>query len=140
MHLWDIPYALCCHQSFLKRHSLAHDTLTLEQIALLPAVISKPAATWAFIDDESRDVNFTPNAKLTVDDLGLAYHALQSGQFIAMLPTSMIKSDEIVQLPLNNLRTRTRKMYAYYLGRRHAHSQIKHLIDYVRARNSSASG
>ena len=97
-------------------------------------MISKPATKWAFTNNESEHILIEPTANLIVDDLGLAYHALDSGQYVAMLPEVMLEDEDIVTLTLEALKPRTRVMYAYYLGRRHAQSQIKHLVDYVKSR------
>lgn len=140
LKLWDIPYALCCHRSFLAEHHITSTKISEAVLATLPAVVSRPAVKWAFVDKHQQDVSITPNTKLTVDDLGLAYHAMQSGKFIAMLPVSMIQHHDIATVSIAHLQTRTRKMYAYYLGRRHAQSQIKHLVEYVRAKYTKAFG
>lgn len=134
LHLWDIPYAICCHKSFAERHCVTQAGVNVTALESLPCVISRPASKWAFLDKDKNEHILTPNAELTVDDLGLACHAVSSGQYLAMLPTSMIEDDDIIELPINGLQPRTRIMYAYYLGRRHAQSQIKHLVGYIKAR------
>lgn len=135
LHLWDIPYVICCHRHYFQRHQLHDVVLDAKQIQSLPAVVTKPAVTWTFAVEHNKEIQLQPNAALHVDDLGLAYHAVKSGQYIGLLPEVMIEQeDEVVVLPLQNLRPRTRKMYAYYLGRRHSQSQIKNLIEYVKAR------
>ena len=134
LHLWDIPYAVCCHQSFLETHQLKGKTLSQTTLESLPTVISRPAVKWAFVDSDSNEHLVAPNQSLTVDDLGVAYHAILSGQYLGFLPSVMIQSPDIVTLDVEGLSTRTRSMYAYYMGRRHAQSQIKHLIDYIKKR------
>lgn len=134
LHLWDIPYTLCCHKSFINQFNLTSTTITSSQLEKLPCVISKPATKWAFTNKESEHILIEPTANLIVDDLGLAYHALGSGKYVAILPEVMLEDEDIVTLTLEALKPRTRVMYAYYLGRRHAQSQIKHLVDYVKSR------
>lgn len=134
LHLWDIPYVLCCTQSFLNHHRLTQCKLTTEQIEALPCVISRPARHWVFSDEQKQQVSLTPKPGLWVDDLGLARHAVLSGQFLGMLPRVMMQDTEALEVAVPLLRPRTRVMYAYFLGRRHSHSQIKRLTAYIRER------
>ncbi|TKB55501.1 type 2 periplasmic-binding domain-containing protein [Ferrimonas aestuarii] len=64
----------------------------------------------------------------------MSYHSLLKNAHLAMLPKMMVDSDNLVELTMEGLTPKTRKMYAYYLGRRHANSQIRHIIDYVKNR------
>ncbi|WP_212748353.1 LysR family transcriptional regulator [Pseudoalteromonas phenolica] len=132
--LWDIPYTVCCNQHFLKNHKIKSNLLTQHQLTVLPSVVVKPAEKWAFIDDKKAQRLITPNEQLTVDDLGLALHAVQTGQYMAYLPTSMLDGLNLELIDIEALKPRTRVMYAYYMGRRHAQSQIKHLIEYIKER------
>lgn len=136
LHLWDIPYRLCVHESFLTKRGLAGEFNSLEALHQLPCVISRPSVNWALVDSNNKEVSFAPNKRLLVDDLGLAYHAARSGDYVAMLPLSMIQHSDMVTLSIAGLKPRTRIMYAYYLGRRHAQSQIKMLIEYIKQRNA----
>ncbi len=73
--------------------------------------------------------------QMLVDDLSLAYHAALSGKYVAMLPTVMLNDSELVTLQVAGLKPRTRIMYAYYMGRRYAHSQIKKVVEYIKLRH-----
>lgn len=134
LHLWDIPYSVCATRSFIEKHGLNARGMTLEQLANLSTVVTQPATQWFFIDTENQAVDFAPTANLLVDDLGLALHAVSSNQFISFLPNEMLLDKDIVELTVEGLTPRTRSMYAYYLGKRHANSQIKHLVEYIRTR------
>ncbi|WED23463.1 LysR family transcriptional regulator [Vibrio sp. JC009] len=135
LRLWDIPYSLCATNAFVAAHNINPDHVSLEQLAQLPAVISAPARTWTFMDQKMSEKKFQPGAKLVVDDLDLAYHAVKGGQFIGMLPSEMIKDPQVVELSVPDYKPRTRTMFAYYLGRRHTISQIRHIVDYIKQRN-----
>lgn len=138
LRLWDIPYTLCAHSSFVTRYGLTHATISQEQLMTLPCVVSRPAVKWAFVDERDNPKFIQPSAALTVDDLALALHAVESGQYMAMMPTSMLNNDDIKHVVLHGLAPRTRVMYAYYLGRRHAQSQIKKLVDYIKVRHAQS--
>ncbi|MBC7003178.1 LysR family transcriptional regulator [Photobacterium sp. BZF1] len=134
LRLWDIPYVVCAHRSYVERHSLSEGPISTEKLESLPAVITRPATQWRFIDNKQNELTITPYQGLIVDDLGLAYHAAMTGQYIAMLPSSMVQDENMVFLSIESLQPRKRDMYAYYLGRRHAQSQIKHIVNYIRER------
>lgn len=136
LHLWDIPYQLCAHADFIERYKIKGCCINIQLLEKLPSVVTKPAVNWTFLDKARDEIVIKPSASLTLDDLGLALHAVKSGQYMAMLPESMIDSDDIVNIQVEGLSPRTRIMYAYYLGRRHAQSQIKHIINYIKKRNS----
>lgn len=137
-HLWDIPNSLYCHASFCKKYGIKNARISAENMAMLPCVISRPTHAWRFLDKQKQEQQISPNVALFVDDLGLARHAMSSGNYLAMLPTSMIDSyednDDIISIQVDDMVPLTRKMYAYYLGKRHAQSQIKHLIAYIKER------
>jgi DNA-binding transcriptional LysR family regulator len=137
LRLWDIPYVLCASSAFIRRHNLNPDEVSLEQLTNLPAVVSLPAKSWTFIDTDNEEKRFKPNTQLTVDDLDLAHHAIEGGRFIGMLPTDTIKSEAIVTLSVPNHTPRTRTMFAYFLGKRHSISQIRHIVDYIKQRNET---
>ncbi|GAM66312.1 transcriptional regulator [Vibrio sp. JCM 19236] len=124
LHLWDIPYQVVAHRNYLVEHEITGDCINKQCLEKMPSVVTKPALSWSFLDHEKQEVRLTPNAGLTLDDLGLALHAVKSGKYMAMLPKSMIDSDDLVDVTVEGLVPRTRIMYAYYLGRRHAQSQI----------------
>lgn len=132
--LWDIPYGFYCHQSLFETLDLQSTALSIEEIANLPAVVSNPITHWAVHDVTNREQLISPNKKLTVDDLGLALHSVEQGQCIAMLPKVMVNNENVIELTIEGFAPRTRKMYAYYLGKRHAQSQIKHVIAYIKDR------
>ncbi|CAH1531581.1 LysR family transcriptional regulator [Vibrio owensii] len=134
LHLWDIPYVVCAHYDYVENHQLSELTLSIEQLESLPGVITRPAMNWMFVNKQFEEVAVSPQQGLSVDDLGLAYHAIQSGKYMGTLPASMVKDTNIVTLQIENLEPRKRVMYAYYLGRRHAQSQIKHIVEYIRQR------
>lgn len=134
LHLWDIPYVVCAHRDYVNRHKLLDKALSIAELEQLPSVIAKPASSWVLVDNCQEQVTANPNKALVVDDLALAQHAVNSGQYMAMLPQVMFDSTTMVEIPLQDLTPRTRVMYAYYLGRRHAQSQIKHLISYIKQR------
>lgn len=136
--LWDIPYTLCATQSFLNMHQINEQRITISELEKLPCVVSRPAVKWAFINDSNQEIFVSPNVSMLVDDLGMALHAAKSGQLLAMLPTAMLSGhDDLVNITLLKLTPRTRVMYAYYLGRRYAQSQIKQVVDYVKNRYNS---
>lgn len=139
LKLWDIPYSLCATQDFLDGHNIKGTHITTEQLESLPSVISRPMRSWAFTNSKHQEVMLDPSQDLVVDDLGLAYHSLLKGTYLAMIPTVMIKDAGVVELSVDDLKPRTRIMYAYYLGRRHAQSQIKHIVDYIKQRNSDST-
>jgi DNA-binding transcriptional LysR family regulator len=134
LYLWDIPYSLFAHQDFLDQHGLRDGEITEQQVETLPSVVARPATQWFFIDQEHKEVKISPQANLLVDDLGLANHAAQTGRYMVMSPIEMVTHPDMVQLAVTGLVARTRTMYAYYLGRRHAQSQIKQLIQYIKQR------
>ena len=135
MRLWDIPYQLCASTAFVERHQLACGLLSQTQLEQLPCVVTLPARQWIFVDPTGREVQITPNSQLTVNDLGLACHAIKQGQALGLVPAVMMANESIVSLSLEDLQPRTRTMYAYHLGRRHAISQIRQLIDYIKQRD-----
>lgn len=138
LHLWDIPYGVYAHPSLLKRHNIHTTPIALEQLKSLPCVIARPTTLWAFTNSQQQTINYLPVPALEVDDLGLARHAALSGHYAALLPTVMVdEGSELDLLPIHKLQPLKRQMYAYYLGRRHAQSQIKHLIDYIKQRNNT---
>ena len=51
-----------------------------------------------------------------------------------LISTFVYNASTLNYLQIENLEPRKRVMYAYYLGRRHAQSQIKHIVDYIRQR------
>ncbi|KZN70346.1 LysR family transcriptional regulator [Pseudoalteromonas luteoviolacea] len=134
LHLWDIPYSVCAHHSYIEKHNLNPNKVTAHQVATLPCVIAHPAKQWSFVDTLSNEVMISPQPSLEVDDLGLAYHGVLTGQYMAMLPQSMIKSSDVQSLTVDAFAPRTRVMYAYYFGKRHIQSQIKQLAGYVKNR------
>ena len=137
--LWDIPYSIYAHRSFLKKHAIDQTTITTETLLTLPCVVARPSLSWVFLNPHKEEVHIDVKQELVVDDLGLAYHAAMNGQYMAMLPNSMVRTEELAALHVDGLTPRTRVMYAYYLGRRHAQSQIKQVVDYVKDRNESVS-
>ena len=134
LHLWDIPYSLCAHESLLDELEISAESLNLEKLKQLPTVVSRPTMNWSFVDKQRKQIDFSPKASLLVDDLGLAYHAVKTAKYIGFLPTTIVTDEKIVKLKIDGLTPLTRVMYAYYLGRRHAQSQIKSLIDYIKQR------
>ncbi|MBQ4810225.1 LysR family transcriptional regulator [Pseudoalteromonas luteoviolacea] len=134
LHLWDIPYSVCAHRSYLEKYNLSQNRVTEHQISTLPCIVAHPAKQWSFLNASSNEVMLSPLQSLVVDDLGLAYHGVLTGKYMAMLPNSMIKSDDVVRLAVDNLNPRTRVMYAYYFGKRHVQSQIKQLVQYIKNR------
>ena len=136
--LWDIPYSVCAHPSFLDQFTQGQLTLSAEHLSALPCVITRPALSWIFTDNSHQEIHITVAKAAIVDDLALAKHAAACGQYIAMLPTPMLDESELVELQVEGLKPRTRIMYAYYLGRRHAQSQIKQVVDYIKLRNSES--
>lgn len=136
LKLWDIPYSLVATKSYLKHHGIEGAVISVEQMESLPSVISRPTTSWVFINQQNQEVLFSPSQDLMVDDLGLAYHSVLKDSYLAMLPTSMIKDMDVVELSVEGLKPRTRIMYAYYLGRRHAQSQIRHIVNYIKQRNN----
>ncbi|WP_252025058.1 LysR substrate-binding domain-containing protein [Vibrio sp. SCSIO 43136] len=136
LRLWDIPYALCATQAFIDAHQLNSLNLSFEKLSTLPAVVSLPASQWLYQDEQNKDITFEPQPSLVVDDLELAYHAVKSGKFIGMLPTELIKDPEVAMLTVPNHQPVTRTMFAYYMGRRHSISQIRHIVEYIRERNA----
>ncbi|MDG3086458.1 LysR family transcriptional regulator [Vibrio hannami] len=135
LRLWDIPYSICSSEEFVKSQKINPQEITIEQLSLLPCVVSMPARSWAFVDKEHKERMIQPNAQLVVDDLSLAYHAVKGGHFIGMIPEEMIVDSNVVKLSLQDLSPRTRTMFAYYLGKRHTISQIRHIVDYIKDRN-----
>ncbi|AIW20916.1 LysR family transcriptional regulator [Vibrio coralliilyticus] len=138
LHLWDIPYSVCATPSFIEKHQLT-GYVSSALIESLPAVVSLPAKQWAFVTQEQEEVSLSPMAELLVDDLELALHAVMSGRYLAYLPTSMIRNQSLLEVKVDSLQPRTRSMYAYYFGRRHAQSQIKHIVSYIKERYSEIS-
>lgn len=136
LKLWDIPYSLVATKVYLKHHGIEGSIISVEQMESLPSVISRPTTSWAFVNRQNKEVMLSPSQNLMVDDLGLAYHSVLKDSYLAMIPTSMIKDMDVVELSVEGLKPRTRIMYAYYLGRRHAQSQIKHIVDYIKQRNT----
>lgn len=136
LKLWDIPYSLCATKTYLDRYGIQGSAITVEQLESLPCVISRPSHSWTFINGQNQEVVVSPNQDLVVDDLGLSYHSVLSNAYLAMLPSSMIRDEEIIELNIEGLMPRSRIMYAYYLGRRHAQSQIRHIVDYIKKRNT----
>lgn len=134
LHLWDIPYQVYAQSAFITRYELDANQVTMQQLTTLPAVVSRPLSRWAFVDSNREELMMEPNAKLLVDDLGLARHAAQTGQYLCYLPQSMCAATDLVPLKIVDFKPRTRVMYAYYLGRRHAQSQIKTLVEYIKQR------
>ncbi|MCF2859214.1 LysR family transcriptional regulator [Pseudoalteromonas sp. SMS1] len=133
LHLWDIPYSVCAHPAYLKKHDLVQNMITAQHIASLPCVIAHPAKQWAFFDTANDEVMLSPQENLAVDDLGLAHHAALTTHYMAMLPTTMV-TDQLVKLDVSELYPRKRVMYAYYFGKRHVQSQIKQLVNYIKGR------
>ena len=103
----------------------------------LPAVVTLPASHWMFYDSDNQPHQITPNQQLTVDDLGLAYHSICRGRFIGFMPAVMNTNADAIEINVEGLSPRTRAMYAYYYGRRHTISQIRHLVDYIKQRYSA---
>lgn len=136
LRLWDIPYSLCASTSFVKEHGVDPKKLTLQTLEQLPCVVSLPARNWSLMDAQDNEVRFSPREHLVVDDLSLAYHAVKSGSVIGMLPNEIIVDDDIIELKLSHLKPRTRTMFAYYFGKRHTVSQIKHIVEYIKERNA----
>lgn len=142
MRLWDIPYVLCASKGYVQRHQLNPEQVEINQLAQLPAVVSLPARSWTLIEGNFQQHAFEPLAHLVVDDLALAYHAVQGGQVMAMLPLEMLsptslESGELQLISIPGYHPRTRSMFAYYQGKRHSDSQIRHVVDYVRMRHAS---
>jgi len=135
LRLWDIPYSVYANNEFMEAHNLPTEEITFEQLSQLPAVISMPAKAWVFTDNQHQETVFQPNAKLTVDDLELARHAVASGQFIGLLPDDIIQDDTLSKIHISAYKPRSRTMYAYYIGKRHTISQIRHIVDYIRQRH-----
>ncbi|MDG3085516.1 LysR family transcriptional regulator [Vibrio hannami] len=135
LRLWDIPYSLCASRSFVSASGINPDDVSLEQLQQLPCVISMPSKVWTFVGKDIKELNVQPEAKLVVDDLSMAYHAVVSANFIGMIPDEMILDDDVVRLSIPELVPRTRTMFAYYMGKRHTMSQIKHIVDYIKKRN-----
>ncbi|MCG7587343.1 LysR substrate-binding domain-containing protein, partial [Photobacterium sp. OFAV2-7] len=135
LRLWDIPYSLCASDAFVASHQLNPEHISLDELKHLPCVVSLPARSWSFMDNTKKEILFEPTENLVVDDLSLAYHAVKSGQFVAMIPSVMITEPTIVSLNVADLTPRQRTMYAYYMGKRHTISQIKHIVDYIKERN-----
>ncbi|KZN43968.1 hypothetical protein N482_18215 [Pseudoalteromonas luteoviolacea NCIMB 1942] len=132
MHLWDILYSDCAHHAYIEKHGLNPNKVTAHQKLGLPCVIAYPVKQWLFVDKSSNEVMLSPLLSLVVNDLGLAYHGVLTGQYIAMLLHSMIKSDDLLKLTVDTLAPRTRVMYAYYFGKKHIQSQIKQLVGYIK--------
>ena len=148
LHLWDIPYVVCAHKDLLIEagliNSIAADANQTQQVSIseaqllkLPAVVTLPASHWMFYDLDNQPHQITPNQQLTVDDLGLAYHSICRGRFIGFMPAVMHTNADVIEINVEGLSPRTRAMYAYYYGRRHTISQIKHLVDYIKQRYSA---
>ena len=96
-----------------------------------------PARIWTLVNSTSKEeLSFKPNKHLVVDDLALAYYAIQGGQFVGMIPDDMILDPDIIRLNITDFKPRTRTMFAYYFGKRHTISQIKHIVDYIKRRNA----
>lgn len=136
LKLWDIPYSVCAHPALLNAHKIESTIIDSDLLSTLPSVVSRPAVSWAFINGAKEEVLIKPNQQMFVDDLGLAHHAALSGKYIAMLPSVMLEGQSLVELKVIGLTPRTRTMYAYYLGRRYAHSQIKQVVEYIKQRHS----
>ena len=141
--LWDIPNVLVCHKQFANMHGIVGQQLSKEKLYDLPCVVAYPTTVWRFESAYGEVHNITPPNSLRVDDLGLARHAVKSKQFLGMLPKSMLLDNQgvnefeegnLISLQLDNCAPQKRKMYAYYLGRRHEQSQLSALIDYVKNR------
>lgn len=139
LRLWDIPYSVYASNEFIEDHNITTEEITFEQLSQLPAVISMPAKAWVFTDNQHQEAVFQPNAKLTVDDLELARHAVVSGQFIGLLPDDITQDDTLSKIHIAGYKPRTRTMYAYYIGKRHTISQIRHIVDYIRQRHQQKS-
>ncbi|GAL17863.1 transcriptional regulator LysR family [Vibrio maritimus] len=137
--LWDIPYTVCAHPTLMEKFGITDSKISMETLQSLPCVVARPALSWMFTNNNREDISIAVKQELMVDDLGLAHHAALGGQYAAMLPTSMLKNDKLIQLEVDGLKARTRVMYAYYLGRRHAQSQIKQLVNYIKQRNEALS-
>lgn len=133
--LWDIPYSIYAHPSLLESLNIECTTISAEALVSLPCVIARPSNKWAFTNSKHEEVQLAVKQQLLVDDLGLALHAAMGGQYITMLPSSMVRGGELVELHVEGLRPRTRIMYAYYLGRRHGQSQIRQVVEYIKQRN-----
>lgn len=134
LRLWDIPYSLCASKRFIAQHQIDINNIEQQQLSQLPAVVALPSKNWAFVDDHQQEILIEPNQQLTVDDLGLACHAIASDRYIGLIPSVMNKNPDLVSLNIKHLSPRTRVMYAYYFGKRHTISQIKHLVDYIKTR------
>lgn len=137
LKLWDIPYTICAHPDLLKQHGIEGLSIAPELLETLPCVVARPAVTWAFTNSVKEEVHIEPNQHMYVDDLSLAHHAALSGKYVAMLPTVMLENKGLIPLEVVGLKPRTRIMYAYYLGRRYAHSQIKQVVEYIKHRNQT---
>ncbi|WP_375749118.1 LysR family transcriptional regulator [Vibrio sp. HN007] len=135
LRLWDIPYSICATEAFLTSHGISRKDLTLEQLEQLPSVIAMPAKSWTFVREDRTELLVKPNAQLVVDDLSLALHAVKGGHFMGMIPDEMIVDSDVIKLPVEGLTPRTRTMFAYYLGKRHTISQIRHIVEYIKERN-----
>lgn len=135
LKLWDIPYSICACATLLEQHNIKHANIDAEMLGELPCVVARPALSWAFLNSSHEEVHIQPNQQMLVDDLSLAYHAALSGKYVAMLPTVMLNDSELVTLQVAGLKPRTRIMYAYYMGRRYAHSQIKKVVEYIKIRH-----
>ncbi|REL34977.1 LysR family transcriptional regulator [Thalassotalea euphylliae] len=145
LHLWDIPYVVCAHKDLLieaglvcpkvmSTEQIQQITITESQLSALPAVVTLPASQWAFQSTDNQTHLFTTNQKLTLDDLGLAYHSVGNGRFVGFIPEVMHTNPEVLEINVEGLTPRTRAMYAYYYGRRHTISQIRHLVGYIKQR------
>ena len=133
-YLWDIPYAVYATPAMVEQYGL-NNGVTLQQLETLPAAVARPAKRWFFETDDNDELAVSPNERFVVDDLGLVRSALLTDKALGMLPMSMAKNEGLESITLIEGKPRTRKMYAYYLGRRHPSSFVKQMINYVRARH-----
>lgn len=134
LRLWDIHYSICATETFIRNNNLS-GAVSLESLLQLPTVVSLPIKQWAFTDQNQQSVNLIPDNTRTVDELGLARHAVQTDKYIAMLPDTIIEGTNIRKLEIAGHQPLTRTIYAYYLGRRHSIDQIRHIVEYVRNKN-----
>lgn len=134
LRLWDIHYSICATDTFIRDHNL-NGAVSLKSLSQLSTAVSLPIKQWSFTDQNQQTVNLIPDSVLTVDDLGLARHAVQTDKYIALLPDTMIEGTNIRKLEIAGHQPLTRTIHAYYLGRRYSISQIRHIVEFVRERN-----
>jgi len=133
--IWSMPFALAAAPRFVREELGGKTRLAPGALAELPAILTRPGATWRFRRRDGKIDEVRPRERLSVNDPRVAIAAAVAGLGVVCTSSDSIAAEgsALTELDVIGRTALPREIFAVYPTRRLLSARVRAALDWVMA-------